>query len=542
MEMSRNKEEENNLAASLWGGSSYIVPMAENHYQNHNQYSQPCFNHDDSQTTYTQTPASLMDAFNRLNLSYSTPPSPLHQQQQQQFQQQQQQYMPQPNTTLTSIDRVMIERQFLIEEVKRMSEELQQMQMMFRKPFNERPLLNNCPPVYDDHYPKLLNNTGVNGEGGECPCNLCLKNESMPKQYSSSSLGRISNRGGSGSVDSFESDLGDYYNMSRINNNSQFHQLMNQTKFTSLEELRGRMASVAKDQHGGRFLQKKIEGGRKEDIDLIFSEIKDHLGVLMVDQFGNYLVQKLLDACNGEQRNDIVIALTRRENVLVKICCDMHGTRAVQKLLERLTSENQQARIVSALTPGTYDLITDTNGHHVIQYCVKHFPNELKKDRSGCCVLQLCVEHSHGEIKERLVAEITRNAALLAEDPYGNYVVQYLLGLKIPQYTAKLLRELEGSFVRLSMQKFSSNVVERCLKESNEDQATQIVKEMANSPDVLKLLQDAFGNYVVQSALTVSFKTPVFFVMVDLVKMHDLSLRSHPYGKRILARVDQLTK
>lgn len=67
------------------------------------------------------------------------------------------------------------------------------------------------------------------------------------------------------------------------------------------------------------------------------------------------------------------------------------------------------------------------------------------------------------------------------------------------------------------MQKFSSNVVERCLKESSEDQATQIVKELVSSPDLLKLLQDAFGNYVVQSALQVSAKVGILLHFICIL-------------------------
>ncbi|KAL5707362.1 hypothetical protein ACHQM5_025419 [Ranunculus cassubicifolius] len=515
--------------------------MAENYP--FSQYYLP-FVDDDQQNPSIQTPSmapiptSILSAFNRMNIS--APSTPM---------------MNRPLMDTTPYQSW--DYNYLLEELNKRNEIIRLMQMNqggLKLPYDNNSLVG---PVYND--PHWYSSSKFGFEKDNCVCERCTKKGiyakdyySSPRRVSSNGLERCHQRGGD-SYDEF-----DYYNTSRLQlSNPQFYSLLNTSKFTSLEELRGKLAAVAKDQHGCRFLQKKIDGGRKEDVDMIFAEIKDCVSDLMVDQFGNYLVQKLIDTCNGDQRNEILISVTRRDHVLVKICCDMHGTRAVQKLLERLTNEQQQARVVSALTPGTVILITDINGHHVIQYCVKHFPIDLKKylldavaahcveiamDRSGCCVLQLCVEHSHGEIRERLVAEITNNALVLAQDPYGNYVVQYLLGLKKPQYTAKLLRKLEGSFVSLSMQKFSSNVVERCLKESSEEQATQIVKELVNSPDVVKLLQDAFGNYVVQSALQVSAKTPAFFAVVELVKVHDISLRSHPYGKRILSKIEQLTK
>lgn len=60
--------------------------------------------------------------------------------------------------------------------------------------------------------------------------------------------------------------------------------------------------SVAKDQNGCRFLQRKFDEGGATAIGLVFPEVLDNLIELMVDPFGNYLIQKLLDRCSEEQR------------------------------------------------------------------------------------------------------------------------------------------------------------------------------------------------------------------------------------------------
>ena len=64
--------------------------------------------------------------------------------------------------------------------------------------------------------------------------------------------------------------------------------------------------------------------------------------------------------------------------------------------------------------------------------------------------------------------------------------------------------QLAGNYAHLSMQKFSSNVVERCLKIADEDQRTCIIRELMEDSRLLELLQDPFANYVIQSALIVS--------------------------------------
>ncbi len=50
------------------------------------------------------------------------------------------------------------------------------------------------------------------------------------------------------------------------------------------------------------------------------------------------------------------------------------------------------------------------------------------------------------------------------QDAFGNYVVQYVLELAQPEASRAVMMVLKGQFAELSMQKFSSNVVEKCLK------------------------------------------------------------------------------
>ncbi|KAH6793553.1 hypothetical protein C2S52_004030 [Perilla frutescens var. hirtella] len=322
--------------------------------------------------------------------------------------------------------------------------------------------------------------------------------------------------------------------------------------FSSLKDLRGRIFSVSKDQHGCRFLQTKFEEGKPEEIQMIFVEVKDHICELMVDQFGNYLVQKFLAACNQEQMTQLLLLVINDEDRFKDICVDSHGTRSVQKLLEFLTTAEQRSRVISVLRRITVPLTKSMNGHHVIQYCLKNFSVEDNKhilnvvadncmeialDKSGCCVLQQCVEHAIGEPRDRLISEITSNAIILSEHPYGNYVVQYILGLKIGQATADIIRQLSGNFVSLSMSKYGSNVVEKFLKdEPEENQVLPIIEEIIHSPNFLRVLQDPFGNYVAQSALKAS-KGVIRNAMANLIIENYSNLHSHPHGKRVLASV-----
>ncbi|KAI7757514.1 hypothetical protein M8C21_015218 [Ambrosia artemisiifolia] len=287
-----------------------------------------------------------------------------------------------------------------------------------------------------------------------------------------------------------------------------------------------------------------------EEVEIVVSEIIGFVSDLMKDQFGNYLVQKLVAVCNDDQKMLIILSLVKD---IVPVCMSPHGTRAVQKLLENLQDPNQVKLVMKGLQHGATALAVDPNGHHVIQYCLVNFntdinmpilteiANECYKiatDRSGCCVMQACVEHARGEVRTRIIAEVIANSVHLAEDPFGNYVLQHMVGLNIPELTALLVRQLQGNFATLSCNKYGSNVVEKCLNESGEEISTRIVLELIRSPNSALLLVDPYANFVIQSALKVS-KGFAHNCLCGLISKNMCYMQTNLYGKKILGRFNK---
>lgn len=61
----------------------------------------------------------------------------------------------------------------------------------------------------------------------------------------------------------------------------QYFFLVNRFAGTRLEDLQGEIATLCKDQHGCRYLQKKLEEGLPEHRDMIFRETFSHFAELM---------------------------------------------------------------------------------------------------------------------------------------------------------------------------------------------------------------------------------------------------------------------
>ncbi|OWB73593.1 RNA binding protein [[Candida] boidinii] len=313
---------------------------------------------------------------------------------------------------------------------------------------------------------------------------------------------------------------------------------------------------LSRDQYGCRWLQKKIDEDFNTNFPLIFNAVYQHSTELMMDPFGNYLIQKLLIKCS---HNDINLILTNVSVSIFEISKNQHGTRACQKLIDCLQTSTHFKLLQESLSPYIVNLIQDLNGNHVIQKCIQKFQNsdlqfiidsicgnmvQVSTHKHGCCVLQKCLTKSNHAQINQLGQEIIRNAIILTQDPFGNYVVQYLITLEIMELNKDLVT-LMGPFIgELSVQKFSSNVVEKCLRiQFNVGNDTSYVNPLYDSlllPNVLQtLIKDQFGNYVIQTALDcapVQNKIRLSLACRPLLYL----VQSTSFGKRIQHKINNI--
>ncbi|KAG9195692.1 ARM repeat-containing protein [Alternaria panax] len=308
--------------------------------------------------------------------------------------------------------------------------------------------------------------------------------------------------------------------------------------------------SLCKDQHGCRFLQKKLEERNAENIQIIFDETAPHVVELMTDPFGNYLCQKLLEYCNDEQRNTLV---RNASPAMVQIAFNQHGTRALQKMIEFISTDDQTHMIIRALSGQVVDLIQDLNGNHVIQKCLNHLKSveaqfifdavgenciTVGTHRHGCCVLQRCIDHAAGFQKVDLIRKITAHSFHLVQDPFGNYVVQYILDLNDAAFTTPMCQGFQGKICELSKQKFSSNVIEKCIRCAEPHVKGMMIEELLDVEQLEQLMRDSYGNYVIQTALEFA-PAELCVHLIEAMRPILPSIRQTPYGRRIMSKVGE---
>lgn len=98
----------------------------------------------------------------------------------------------------------------------------------------------------------------------------------------------------------------------------------------------------------------------------------------------------------------------------------------------------------------------------------------LSLDSNGICVVKKLINSNKDEIiKQRILNEIRVNCLEIVQSPFGNYAIQHIFEVNFlfnikkewgPPACKSIVNVIQQNIISLSMQKYSSNVVEKCLE------------------------------------------------------------------------------
>jgi hypothetical protein len=340
----------------------------------------------------------------------------------------------------------------------------------------------------------------------------------------------------------------------------------------SLDALLGQVRRLSRDQVGCRLVQQALDEEGTMAATLILNEGLPFWGEAMVDPFGNYLFQKILEKITSEERVMLIKSVSTR---LVNASLNLHGTRSVQKIVELCSIDDEKGEpkdsdesaadiLTRALAPAAARLCIDSHGNHVIQRILlklghKHAQfvfdavaesvGDVARHRHGCCVIQRCLDSPPSPARSHLVRRIVAKALELMQDAYGNYVVQYVLDVCSDDDVHAVCEAVIGKISLLAIQKFSSNVMEKCLERCTDRVKEHYMQELSNPERIRELMMDPFGNYVVQRALSVSTHAQAVR-LVEAMRPHLLAsapgtpngqrnggVRNTAGGRRIMAKI-----
>ena len=244
-------------------------------------------------------------------------------------------------------------------------------------------------------------------------------------------------------------------------------------------------------------LQKKLAEMSKEDLEDIIKEMKGYFSSIIKNKNGNYFVSDLLKVCSKEQRIEILKELG---NNIIDDCVDEYGTHPIQTLIELASSEEEYKLLLFYFNDFKKILkaTLDENGTYVIQKLIVHIPEKnrmgfnlifvkficiLAMDMYGVCTAIKFINYTKNEIIEKqLLNLILSNFLSIAENQYGNYLIQNVMRLwwntKKGLFLKKICME---KFHKLAKNHYSSYVCDIFLKLSNLQEKQILMSMLINN-------------------------------------------------------------
>ena len=262
-------------------------------------------------------------------------------------------------------------------------------------------------------------------------------------------------------------------------------------------------------------LQKMLEKSGL-DIKMYFIQTlkREGLTIIMKNVHGNYFFQKLIKDSSEKITSNIISYISED---IIDISKDDSGTFSVQALVNEISAINDINIILQKIKGHEIEMIYDKNATYVVQKIILKFPdiyrNELNEvilnnfsklclDVNGICIVKNFIKtNSIENDKQRMKIIIDNNFILLAQSPFGNYAIQFLIEKLKTFELNEIFEALIERIYKLSIQQFSSNVVEKALEKMDTLNLEKALDKLFFQGKFIFLLKNKFGKFVIIKAI-----------------------------------------
>jgi len=302
--------------------------------------------------------------------------------------------------------------------------------------------------------------------------------------------------------------------------------------------LKGKFITIIKSHKGSKIFQKYIKQTHCDILHQIYLELNNNLEELITDPYANYFCKKFFIYLSQKDRIDF---LKQIEKSMVKLSSNSIGTYPIQTIIEHVGSKNEKILIISALKDSIKELSVDAFGSHVIEKLLTFFEEEfisfiydyiyenfltLAYNNNGICIVKKILSFTHKKnLHDKLKIIVKENALQFIIHPYANFVIQVVI--ECWSDYKEILDLFNKKYYTLSLEKYASNVVERCI-EKDENILNNYIDEIINSNHIYDVMRSNYGNYVIQKAIKLSKgenkNKLVFNAAKDVNKLNDCKL------------------
>lgn len=307
------------------------------------------------------------------------------------------------------------------------------------------------------------------------------------------------------------------------------------------------------DQQASIFLQQKLKVGPPEQKYEICDAILAQCYNLMVNRFGNFLVQRCLE--HGTSEQVLKVANTIRGNVIA-LSMDSFGCHVIQKAFDTVPEEYKASMVHELLRriPETvihryachvwqklFELRWSDSPPQIMKYvneALQGMWHEVALGETGSLVVQNIFENCLEEDKRPCISEVLASIDIVAYGQFGNWCIQHICEHGGADDKERAVSHVLKNAGKYSMDQYASKVVEKCLKVCGEQfihrYLERVCEPRADRPRIplIDIAGDQFGNYLVQWILTHASQDHRELVSAH-VRKHMVSLRGSKYGSRV---------
>ncbi|RMJ22107.1 hypothetical protein PHISP_07020 [Aspergillus sp. HF37] len=307
------------------------------------------------------------------------------------------------------------------------------------------------------------------------------------------------------------------------------------------------------DQQASIFLQQKLKVGTTEQKHDIVEAIAHQAYPLMVNRFGNFLIQRCFE--HGSPDQVVVIANAIRGNTL-SLSMDPFGCHVVQKAFDCVPEEHKGV-MVHELLRRIPETVIHRYACHVwqklfelrwngdppqimarVNEALRGMWHEVALGETGSLVVQNIFENCLEEDKRPAIEEVIANIDALAHGQFGNWCIQHVCEHGAPHDKSRATEHILLWAVDYSMDQFASKVVEKCLKiggpEFLDRYLGRVCTGRADRPrmPLIDVAGDQYGNYLIQWIL-MNGALHQRELVASHVRKHMVSLRGSKFGSRV---------
>ncbi|KAJ5095181.1 Armadillo-like helical [Penicillium argentinense] len=313
------------------------------------------------------------------------------------------------------------------------------------------------------------------------------------------------------------------------------------------------MIVCGNDQQASIFLQQKLKVGTGDQKFEIIEAIIIQAYPLMVNRFGNFLIQRCFEHGTPEQVVAIANAISGRT---LTLSMDPFGCHVIQKALDCVPEDHKTA-MVQELLCRIPETVVHRYACHVWQKLFElrwsgeppqimakvnealcGLWHEVALGETGSLVVQNIFENCVEAEKRPAIEEVLEKIDILAHGQFGNWCIQHICEHGAPPDKSRATEHVLHHAVDYSMDQFASKIVEKCLKiggsEFLERYLSRVCTGRTDRPrmPLIDIAGDQYGNYLIQWVL-MNAAPHQRELVAGHIRKHMVSLRGSKFGSRV---------